>query len=484
LAGEWLWSAAFRSAPPRGVHHPVGSKDEKDLMTGNQISPSLGEEARLLEAVEKATGGVVRKLERHQRWRPSWTAEVEKSDQIMRVYIRGERAAGLESKPLRQEYEVLRRLSEHQIPVPQIYGWCENPAAILMEQVEGEPYEGGADQDQAKYTAVREYMAALAQIHALDPGIFVTQSLQLPINSRSAALGYFEIADSAYQASKDAPDPLIEFVRRWILRNVPDTPGRISFLTGDAPQFMMKNGKLVALIDLEMATFGDPMADLASMRLRDTIEPAGDLAGLYRTYSEASGLVLDSVRLQFHTVVNFICVPMISAASLRKKHPHPAFLEYFSWAISGRRCALEAIAQAMNIELVPPPAVATAHDARIDAFDDLVAHAETLELPAGFFRQHPMLSLAHFTRRSQLLGPGMDEAELEDMAAILGRRPKDIPSGERDLEEFVLSAAPDNDEALVRHFYRREVRRYALMQDYPTPINQRWLTDISDAFED
>lgn len=179
------------------------------------------DEARLIAAVEQATGGTVTKLERHQRWRPSWTAQVTRDGGQFRVHVRGDRGAGLESKPLRQEYEVLLRLQEQAIPVPAILGWCDNPPAILMEEIDGEPYEGGADVDPAKRAAVEQYVAILARIHALDPGIFAGGGLQLPGDRRSAALGYFEVADRAYQASKDRPEPLIEFVRQWILRNVP-----------------------------------------------------------------------------------------------------------------------------------------------------------------------------------------------------------------------------------------------------------------------
>jgi aminoglycoside phosphotransferase (APT) family kinase protein len=45
---------------------------------------------------------------------------------------------------------------------------------------------------------------------------------------------------------------------------------------------MRDGGRVSAVIDLEMAIIGDPMADLASMRLRDTIEPTGDLGSTER----------------------------------------------------------------------------------------------------------------------------------------------------------------------------------------------------------
>ncbi len=438
-------------------------------------------ERRLVACIEKALGGRVVRMDRQPRWRPSWDAEVDRGGETIRVHVRGDRAVGLESKPLRQEYEVLRTLEQQGIPVPKIYGWCDDPIAIVMQHVEGIAYEGGADTDPVKLRAVEDYMATLARIHQLDPALFAAAGFVMPKDAREVALAYFNLADGIYQASKDRPEPLIEFVRGWILRNIPMHRTRVSLVTADAPQFMRRDDRVAAFIDLEMATLGDPMADLASMRLRDTIEPNGDLGLLYKYYQDQGGDTLDQDVLNFHTVVNFICVPMISQVSLRAKHPHPAFVEYLSWSLSGNRCALAAIADRKGMTLDPVPMVPSKASDQAFALEDLVAHCADMP-QSGFFRQHPVLSLALYAQQVQAIGGTIEEAELDELEPILGYRPADRETADADLEHFVMKAGADADEMLVRYFHTREMRRFQLLIGYPSPIIERGLADVSKAF--
>jgi hypothetical protein len=72
--------------------------------------------------VESLVGGRILSAESQQRWRPAWFLELEKpSGERVSVYFRGDR--GLEQHgvyPLEHEYEVLRVLEAHGIPVPHI----------------------------------------------------------------------------------------------------------------------------------------------------------------------------------------------------------------------------------------------------------------------------------------------------------------------------------------------------------------------------
>src|ERR1700760_3741845 len=87
----------------------------------------------------------VHTIERLARWRPAWRVEASRNGSSMRLHVRGDRASGLETTPLRREHDVLVELGRRNIPVPRIHGWCEDPPAIVMEEVSGVAYEGGAD---------------------------------------------------------------------------------------------------------------------------------------------------------------------------------------------------------------------------------------------------------------------------------------------------------------------------------------------------
>lgn len=423
-------------------------------------------------------GGTVTRIEQLPRWRPSWNVDVSLEDgSALRLHVRGERGAGLETQPLDMEMRILQILFANGIPVPRVYGWCDNPRAIVMENVPGEPY-AGAEIDPALLPLVEDYVAIMADIHRLDIAPFVEAGLVLHSGEDDNALAYLRMAEKTYLDNKTGPDPLVEFVRRWLHRNVPTGRNRRCFLIGDAPQFLHHKGALTCIFDLEMARIGDPMFDLASLRVRDTNEPTGNLPQVFAHYARCSGEALDVDTINYYSVLQFIAVPMISGPSLRTIKPHPAFVEYLSWGLSGTRCALQAMAEALGISLEPAPVLAERSSPHGDALADLVAQCEALPDMGGFFRQHPALSLAHYARRADQLGAAIEELELAGMAELLGKRPASIAEGEAALERFVLDSGDEHTAALLQFFHRRTRARLQLIQDYPSPVVSRGLGGI------
>ena len=53
---------------------------------------------------------------------------------------------------------------------------------------------------------------------------------------------------------------------------------RARFITYDSFQFMFEDGRITGLLDFEHAHVGDPMMDLAALRVRDTIKNIGELS--------------------------------------------------------------------------------------------------------------------------------------------------------------------------------------------------------------
>ena len=68
--------------------------------------------------------------------------------------------------------------------------------------------------------------------------------------------------------SKAQPEPLIELALRWLARRAPGERKEVAFLTGDAGQFVFEHGRVTAVLDLELACLGDPLADLGALRSR------------------------------------------------------------------------------------------------------------------------------------------------------------------------------------------------------------------------
>ncbi|MAT51586.1 MAG: hypothetical protein CMK32_10430 [Porticoccaceae bacterium] len=434
--------------------------------------------------IQENLGGTVTHIEKLPRWRPSWNVEVtgvpakNGSQEIVHLHIRGERGPGLETQPLSMEYRLLQLLESAGIPVPHIYGWIDALPAIVMEKVDAEPFLGISEDNPELHERVAEYMEILAKVHALDTRPFEDAGLRPEVTWEDTALAYLRMAEKTYLDNKNGPEPLIEFVRNWLYRNIPPAPERLSVLVGDCPQFMHRDGRVTAIYDLEMARIGDPMFDLASVRVRDINEPTGNLPALFDRYAKSSGRPIDRKVIHFYSVMQFLAVPMISGPTLRNNHPHPAFVEYLSWVLATTPRTLESMADSMGVTLdttVDLPERETIHR---DALTDLVAQCQSLPDPGGFFREHPVLSLANYARRADQLGPAIERQEQDDLYQLLGQHFDNPQTGEQALEDYVHAAGRDEDERLLRLFHRRALRRLELIQDYPAPIVRRQLGAI------
>ena len=74
------------------------------------------------------------------------------------------------------------------------------------------------------------------------------------------------------------------------------------------------------------------------------------------------------------------------------------------------------------------------------------------------------LRTAQYLREIDRSGARLEEQDLEEAGALLGKRPSDWRDADAKLEEFVLAAGPEQDGALVEFFYRRTLRHEALLR--------------------
>lgn len=440
-----------------------------------QIQPEAATHAAIARWVEDALGGTVREIVRLERWRPSWNVVAHTPDGEVKLHFRSDRGAGLETRPLRSEYEVLRLLDGAGIPVPKLYGWCENPEAIVMAALDDQPFHGGADVDPALHAMVEKYMEILARIHRIDTRKAAAAGLAVPDTAEDVALAYFRLAEATYAKGKVGPEPMIEFMRGWILRNIPTHRTRAVLLVADAPQFFHDGTAITAIYDLEMAHVGDPMMDIASIRVRDINEPIGGLDRLIEAYATASGEAIDWPALQFHTLVSFMAVPMMTGSMMRIPHPHPALVEYMSWELGAARAALEVLAEILGICLDPPSPLAPHATRHSEALADLVAVAEALPPPNGLLREHRALSLARYAQRADAIGPEIDRLDLVAIETLLDRHFVSLTDAHAELEAFVHAHGAQHEADLVRLFHGSILRRLQLLEGYPGPIVTRGL---------
>jgi aminoglycoside phosphotransferase (APT) family kinase protein len=172
-----------------------------------------------------------------------------------------------------REFRVLSALCQTNVPVPRPVLMCDDPAVIgapfyLMERVHGDvirtqlppPY----DVDEGARRGLGfELVDQLADLHAVD-----WQAVGLADFGKPS--GYLERQIRRWTgqlaASRTRPLPDLDAITEWLQANLPES-GLGTIVHGD---YRMDNvmyapgapARIVAIFDWEMATLGDPLADL------------------------------------------------------------------------------------------------------------------------------------------------------------------------------------------------------------------------------
>ena len=236
--------------------------------------------------------------------------------------MRGSRGGNFpEMITLAQEAEVNRVLFKHGVPVPRVHGMIDDPPAIVMDRLPGRVNLAKAADDAEREAVLDDYVEAMRRMHAIDVREFGAIGLRVPADNREAALNLYATGEANFRRAKSAPSPMIEFMWRWMRRNVPAGREQRALLQADSAQFVYENGTLSGLIDFEAAYIGDPVAEFAAMRSRDCEEPLGDIGRIARKYEAATGTRIEASAVEFHTAGWSLMTPFQWEHSVR--HPAP-----------------------------------------------------------------------------------------------------------------------------------------------------------------
>ncbi|GII92828.1 phosphotransferase family protein [Sinosporangium siamense] len=257
----------------------------------------------------------------------------------------GDRALVLRRPPLghmkatahdmRREARVIKALAGTAVPVPTVVAECDDPAVLgapfyIMEKVAGRVYR--TEKDLAEIAGPRAERAAhnlidtLAELHSIDPAAVGLGDFGRPE-------GYLGRQVNRWRGQVTGSEELQEFpgmtaLADGLLKVVPET-GRAGIVHGD---YRLDNaildaadpGRIRAVLDWEMATLGDPLADLGLFhiywvgweRVGDGVAAApGAVAGfpswdtLAERYTRKSGYALDD--LDFHIALAYFKLAVI-----------------------------------------------------------------------------------------------------------------------------------------------------------------------------
>jgi aminoglycoside phosphotransferase (APT) family kinase protein len=424
------------------------------------------EEARLAAELASLTGAEVISLRRQARWRKAWFATVRSEGRERDLYIRGDKQLDAEPYPgLDREARIMALFEENGLPVPHLYGMTNDPIGIVMDSVPGTRDVAQAADDAERQRLAEDYIAVLARMHRLDVAPFVAAGIEKPEGPRAIALSYLTPHLPLYRRTKRSPQPMIEWALRWVERNVPENRDRACVIHGDPGQFLFENGSLTCIHDFEATHIGDPMHDLAALRLREGTEPLGaNTDHLIRHYAKLTGEPIDGPALSFHTAAFMLAAVMSLAGPLTEPKLADMQLEYLIWDVMCRRAMLYGMAEVMGITIPTEPDV-VAPDSR-DAIlwrvlDATIDRIDTDGNPVATADRAAARTLAEWGRIEACSAVYYAERDLDRAAAILGYRPGDWRECDLALEQFVQNAGPEHDAVLFDYFTRQVESRVA-----------------------
>ncbi|MFC1412570.1 phosphotransferase family protein [Streptacidiphilus sp. N1-12] len=184
-----------------------------------------------------------------------------------------------------REYRVIAALAGTPVPVPVVHLLCTEEEVLgapfyLMDEVPGLVYRSAEDAaglgpERARALSFR-LMDVLAELHSIDPAAVGLGDFGRPD-------GYLERQVSRwfrqFESSRSRDIPGMDELQRRLAEHVPASQ-RTTIVHGDYRldnTMVTADDRIAAVLDWEMATLGDPLADLGLMKVYWEI--AGDIPG-------------------------------------------------------------------------------------------------------------------------------------------------------------------------------------------------------------
>lgn len=419
--------------------------------------------AKVIAWLEANMGGVVSSIRRQPRWRPMWFATIESGGETRRVLMRGERSDSELQFPLDHEMRFQRVLEQHDIKVPKLYGWCEDPVAFASEDVAGQADFKGCEKH--REGVVDEYLQELVRVHQLPLEPFAAANIIRAVTPSGSATVGIERFETIFRRNKLRSDPLMEFMLGWLRRHPLVGRTREAPVVWDSGQFHHHDGHLVALVDLELGHIGDPMMDLAGWRMRDTVIGFGDFNTLYARYEQLSGTPIDMEAIQYHHLFFTLTNALSFIAPMAKPASVTDYMTYAQWVSETNLFAIETLAEYIGVRLDPVEVPDDQLSPVAQVHEHLATSLRNIEVDDEFARYQLRIAfrLARHLQRFDQIGDEITRADLDDLVAVLGHRPTTWMSGDAELEEYVLNDGGRHDEQLLQLFNRRWCRYKALM---------------------
>jgi aminoglycoside phosphotransferase (APT) family kinase protein len=425
--------------------------------------------------------------------REGWFVDVESDGPPEPLYLRLDRRG---TDPLSAfhtlwvEAEIFRALDGTGVTVPRIVAVHPTEEAFLSERMPGETWFYRIHDPDEQVAVASDFIRNLAALHLLNPADLDIPSLGPPRPVPELVAEELGRMRQRATRSNGTIDPFVELCIDWLVGHIPDYAGPVVLVQGDTGpgNFLYQGGRVTAVLDWELAHWGDPMDDIAWLSLRTVQDTFTHFPDRIREYEELSGHRIEPSRVWYYRLLaeTRLAASARGAARDAGNPDEDAPRDPGNGLIYGmlhRRLTLEALAEVAGVELPADSLPADGHPrSHHHVFDDCLAALSTIvpriEDPLASQWTKGVARALKYLREIDLSGNDFDAADLDEIAGMLGTRPESVASGRAELVDAVRAQRVSQD-TYVQYLWRQAKRDDYLMRDASGALRTRTWPPLS-----
>lgn len=347
---------------------------------------------------------------------------------------------------LQVEAEILTELHRHGVMVPRVIAAHPDQQAVLMDRVGGETWFRLIGDPDEQVRVAQDFIAKLAHLHRID-----ARQLNIPgLGPARPAAEHVRDEITAMRGRLDrhrGPAPLLRFCIDWLEGHIPAYEGPTVLVQGDTGpgNFMYADGRVTAIVDWELAHFGDPMDDIAWLSLRAVQDTFTDFPDRLAEYEQLSGHRIDADRIWYYRLFAETRLASMNPGSvdIRASAPvgSPDAGNSLIYGMLHRRLLVEALAHVVGIPDVDVEFPDSDDNSERTPIYDATASA----LSGAVARSADGLATRYIKGAARLvkylaevdrIGAVVDARELAELAEFLGATPESVSQGRAALAEL------------------------------------------------
>ncbi|AFR49453.1 phosphotransferase family protein [Gordonia sp. KTR9] len=439
-------------------------------MTGQANPDDISLDTALVSWISRITDSEVVKVERRPGGgrREAWYVDsVTHDGRAIPLFLRYDRETPEEKGDpftLHREAKLYEAFNGTGIPMPHVIGVHPTEQAILSTRVTGHPWFSALTDEGERVSVASEFMRTLAAMHCVDPHRLDLPDQNADMDLRELVDHEIDVWEAIYRGSSAEDDPLIDLGLDWLRRNRPAASGPVVIVQGDTGpgNFLYENGRVTAVLDLEMGHLGDPHDDLAWVSLRAVQEPFTNLRDRLTDYADCVSWDIDLSRIRYYRVFAELRVVILGHKLDSDRSPLSEVGNQLAYGLLHRRLLIEALTDVLGLTVddpaeldAPPGPDDWLYNAALEQIRQIIVPRSTDDFVIS--RSKGLARILKYLRQSDRYKEAEEAADLEDIRQILPQDHEDVATAIAALAQ--AHQAGSVTDAQIVGFFARQVAR-------------------------